>query len=90
MYNCIKGGETMSRKKADIFFYNLTRTVMTFLTASSFYILYLVNKIVQSPEYAVRYYHSYPIMLENILASVLIYLVFSLLFIKYAEQSCMR
>ncbi len=72
----------MNNKKAERIFRELTRFTMTILTAVSFYILYSVTEIVNSPEYAMHYYHSYPRMVESVLASIVIYLAFSIVFMK--------
>lgn len=72
----------MTEKRIVFFFYNITCAVMTLLTISSIYILQFILTIETNPEYALYSYHSYPILLENILAGIAVYLIFGFLFIK--------
>ncbi len=72
----------MKKKNKNIFFYNVTRTVMSILLVFTVYILYEVVHMKSSPEYAIEYYHAFPAMVENVLGGIFVYALFGLIFIK--------
>ena len=72
----------MTSKRNIMFFYNVTRTVMSVLLIITVYILWEVYHMQNSPEYALRYYFAFPAMVENVLGGIFVYALFGLIFIK--------
>ena len=72
----------MTSKKNIMFFYNVTRVVMSVLLIFAVYILLEVYHMQNSPEYAMRYYFAFPAMVENVLGGIFVYALFGLIFIK--------
>ena len=61
-------------------FHLLTRAIMTMLFCGGIYILRTLVWMRAFPVCALRLYHSVPGLAEHILAGILVYLAFSLLF----------
>ena len=72
----------MTKRKNVMFYYNVTRTVMSILLIFTVYILLEVVHMKNSPEYAIEYYHAFPAMVENVLGGIFVYALFGLIFIK--------
>lgn len=72
----------MNSKRNVMFFYNVTRVVMSVLLIFAVYILLEVYHMQNSPEYALRYYFAFPAMVENVLGGIFVYALFGLIFIK--------
>ena len=72
----------MNSKRNVMFFYNVTRTVMSVLLIFTIYILYEVHHMQNSPDYALQYYYAFPSMVENVLGGIFVYALFGLIFIK--------
>jgi len=58
----------------------LTRAVMTMLVCGGIYILRILVPMRTCPVSALEFYHSVPVLAEHILAGILVYILFSLLF----------
>jgi len=58
----------------------LTRAVMTMLVCGSIYILRVIVQMQMCPVSALELYHSVPVLAEHLLAGILVYILFSLLF----------
>jgi len=76
----------MTQKKKVMFFYNLTRSVMSILLIFTVYILHEVTQMKSSVDYALQYYNAFPAMIENLLIGISIYAIFMLLFIKLTND----
>ena len=72
----------MKKNSENLFLYNLTRTVMTLLSCFAVYILYEVVQMRDCPDYALRYFGSFPQMIENVLGTLSLYCATVLVFIK--------
>ena len=77
----------MFKRKNVIFYYNLTRCVMTFLSSFSFYILYETVKLANSPETSLLSYDLIPTMIETVIAGIILYLIFTIVFINLSRKS---
>ncbi len=64
----------------------LTRAVMTMLVCGGIYVLRLLVQMRTCPVSALGLYHSVPVLAEHILAGILVYLLFSLLFVWTASH----
>jgi len=58
----------------------LTRAVMTMLVCGGLYVLRILVRMRMNPAAALGLYHSVPLLAEHILAGILVYILFSLLF----------
>ena len=76
----------MTNRKNVMFYYNVTRTVMSILLVFTVYILYEVVHMNNSPEYALEYYTAFPAMIENVLGGIFVYALFGLVFIKITRD----
>ena len=64
----------------------LTRAVMTMLVCSGIFVLRILVRMRACPVSALGLYHSVPVLAEHILAGILVYLLFSLLFVWTASH----
>lgn len=58
----------------------LTRAVMTMLVCGGIYVLRVIVRMQTCPISALELYHSVPALAEHLLAGILVYILFSLLF----------
>ncbi len=58
----------------------LTRAVMTMLTCGGIYVLRVIVRMRTCPTAALELYHNVPVLAEHLLAGILVYILFSLLF----------
>lgn len=75
----------MSKHKSELFFWQVSRMVLTPLLILSFVLLYEV--VTMTADTAVHTYHTYPYMFEHILCGVMLYLAFSLIIVKIHRSS---
>ena len=64
----------------------LTRAVMSMLVCGGIYVLRILVQMRTCPVSAMGLYHSVPVLAEHILAGILVYLLFSLLFVWTASH----
>ncbi|MBQ4354364.1 MAG: hypothetical protein IJC71_05665 [Clostridia bacterium] len=70
----------MFPNKISLFFWQISRIVLTPLLLASIALFYRI--VTMSAEDAVHTYHAYPLMFEHILCGILFYLLFSLILTK--------
>lgn len=75
----------MSGYKTDLFFWQISRLVLTPLLAAVIAVFYKVISL--TADDAVQSYHTYPVMFEHILCGVMLYLAFSLIIAKIHHAS---
>lgn len=70
-----------------VIFRELTAAVMTMSICGCVYIFRTVKLMTDSPSDAVMYYYAFPDLVEHIIAGVLFYLAFGLLFCYLLETA---
>lgn len=75
----------MTNNRFALFFWQVSRIVLTPLLLLSIFMLYDVLNL--TAEEALRTYHSYPYMSEHILVGIVVYLAFSLTAVKIHRGS---
>ncbi|MGN1345892.1 MAG: hypothetical protein ACI4V1_03850 [Eubacteriales bacterium] len=66
----------------DFLFYHFTRALMTMSLCGCVYLLRTVVWMMESPSAALSLYHSFPALVEHIVAGLLFYAAFGLLLTK--------
>ncbi len=77
----------MKKTRIGTIFCTLTKALMTMSLCGSVYLLRTVVRMFEHPAAALQLYHSFPELTEHIVAGLLFYVLFAVLFMKTASSN---